>query len=64
MVAQTWHWAVGVSGWGLLSGLKTAFDGIADAGVVVNDGGMVQMPPRVVLDMTTWPHVIVEVNPL
>ena len=31
-------------------------------GIIVNDAGMIQMPPKIVADKTTWPHVVIEVN--
>lgn len=42
--------------------LKAAFDGIADAGVIANDSGLVPMPPTVLKDAKN-PRVEIKVTP-
>jgi crossover junction endodeoxyribonuclease RusA len=47
----------------LLASLKPAFDGLADAGVVTNDSGLVHMPVEQRLDRAK-PRVEIAVEPL
>jgi Holliday junction resolvase RusA-like endonuclease len=48
---------------GATSSLKAAFDGIADAGIVADDAGMVHHPPVLRVDREA-PRVEIEVTPL
>jgi len=48
----------------MLASLKSAFDGIADAGIVVNDSGLIPAPPEVRVDKTGIPRVIITIRPL
>lgn len=45
----------------LLANLKPAFDGIADAGLVENDAGLIHLPVEIVVEPGMWEHVELDV---
>ncbi len=46
----------------IIASLKAAFDGIADAGVIANDSGLIPLPPTVLKDAKK-PRVEITVTP-
>lgn len=46
----------------LLASMKSAFDGLADAGIVANDSGLIHMPVEINIDAER-PRVEVQIEP-
>jgi len=47
----------------LIASMKAAFDGLEAAGVVRDDSGLIQVPPRITVDRQTRPRVEITVEP-
>jgi len=46
----------------LIASMKAAFDGLEAAGVIRNDSGLIQTPPRITIDPRRRPGVEIELN--